>query len=84
MRNICGLEEAMTLAYQENATITSDSFPAEVLPVQLEHVTPLNEVVHIDYFLPGCPPPAAAIEELLFALIDGREPNISHLTRFGK
>lgn len=84
MRNICGLEEAMELAYKENANIQSESFPAPVLPIQLEHVVPLNEVVHIDYFLPGCPPPAAAIEELLFALIEGREPNITHLTRFGK
>lgn len=84
MRNICGLEEAFQTAYIDNATITSDTFPAPVLPVQLEHVVPLNEVVHIDYFLPGCPPPAVAIEELLFALLDGREPNITHLTRFGK
>ncbi len=84
MRNICGLEEAFHTAYQENANITSDSFPAAVLPIQLENVVPLNEVVHIDYFLPGCPPPAVAIEELLFALLDGREPNITHLTRFGK
>ena len=84
MRNICGLEDAMELAYKENANITSDTFPAPVLPVQLEHVVPLNEVVHIDYFLPGCPPPAVAIEEMLFAIIEGREPNINHLTRFGK
>jgi NAD-reducing hydrogenase small subunit len=69
MRNICGLEDAMELAYKENANITSDT---------------LNEVVHIDYFLPGCPPPAVAIEEMLFAIIEGREPNINHLTRFGK
>lgn len=84
MRNICGLEEAFEVAYVKNTNITSDTFPAAVLPVQLETVVPLNEVVHIDYFLPGCPPPAVAIEELLFALIEGREPDITNLTRFGK
>ncbi len=84
MRNICGLDEALETAYVKNAAIKSDSFPSSVLPVQLEKVVPLNEVVHIDYFLPGCPPPAKAIEELLFALLDGREPDITNLTRFGK
>lgn len=84
MRNICGLEEAFETAYVKNTNITSESFPAPVLPTQLETVVPLNEVVHIDYFLPGCPPPATAISEMLFALIEGREPDITNLTRFGK
>lgn len=84
MRNIHGLKSAFECAYIDNATIQDSQFPAPVLPVQLEHVVPLNEVVHIDYFLPGCPPPPRAIAEILFALIDGREPDITSMTRFGK
>ena len=48
------------------------------LPLPLNHVHPLHEVVHIDYFLPGCPPSADAIWSFLNDLIAGRTPNLGH------
>ena len=48
------------------------------LPLPLNHVHPLHEVVHIDYFLPGCPPSAEAIWCFLTDLIARRTPNLSH------
>ena len=30
------------------------------LPLPLDKVHPIHEVVHVDYFLPGCPPSADA------------------------
>ena len=44
------------------------------LPLPLAHVHPIHEVVHVDHFLPGCPPSADAIWALLSALIEGRMP----------
>lgn len=44
------------------------------LPLPLAHVHPLHEVVHVDHFLPGCPPSADAFLALLSALIEGRSP----------
>lgn len=44
------------------------------LPLPLDRVHPLHEVVRIDYSLPGCPPPADAFWHLLQALIAGRAP----------
>ena len=44
------------------------------LPLPLNRVHPIHEVVRIDYALPGCPPPADAFWHLLQALIAGREP----------
>jgi NAD-reducing hydrogenase small subunit len=44
------------------------------LPLPLARVHPLHEVVHIDHFLPGCPPSADAIWAFLSALLDGRSP----------
>ena len=48
------------------------------LPLPLNKVHPLHEVVKIDYFLPGCPPSAAAIWKFLTDLLAGREPQLGH------
>ena len=46
------------------------------LPLLLAKVRPLHEVVRIDHVLPGCPPSAEAIWQLLTALLDGRTPHL--------
>jgi len=44
------------------------------LPLPLDKVHPMHEVVRVDYFLPGCPPSAEAIWSLLSDLISGHTP----------
>ena len=46
------------------------------LPLPLDMVHPLHEVVQVDYFLPGCPPPADAIFAFLSDVVAGREPRV--------
>ena len=41
------------------------------LPLLLNKVHPIHEVVQVDYFLPGCPPSADAIWKFLTDLIAG-------------
>jgi NAD-reducing hydrogenase small subunit len=48
------------------------------LPLPLDQVHPLNDVVRIDYSLPGCPPSADAIWQLLTDLLAGRTPHLGH------
>lgn len=48
------------------------------LPLPLDKVRPLNEIVRIDYFLPGCPPSSDAIWKFLTDLIAGRTPHLGH------
>ena len=48
------------------------------LPLPLNKVHPIHEVVKIDYFLPGCPPSADAIWQFLTDLIAGRTPKLGH------
>ena len=48
------------------------------LPLPLDKVHPINEVVKIDYFLPGCPPSADAIWKFLTDLLAGRKPKLEH------
>lgn len=65
----------------------SGAVPGEpgVLPALLDRVLPVHQVVPVDVFLPGCPPPAPRIRAALEALLAGglpaeREPE---MIRFG-
>jgi NAD-reducing hydrogenase small subunit len=48
------------------------------LPLPLNMVYPIHEVVKIDYFLPGCPPTGDAIWKFLTDLIAGHTPHLGH------
>lgn len=48
------------------------------LPLPLARVHPIHEVVHIDHFIPGCPPGADAIWAFVTALLEGRAPALRH------
>ena len=50
--------------------------PGELLPALLERVLPLHEVIPVDLFLPGCPPPAPRIRAVLEALLAGETPRL--------
>jgi NAD-reducing hydrogenase small subunit len=83
MRNPFGVEPAVRRAYFENAE-TNRQQPKTALPVLLERVRPVHEVVKVDVFVPGCPPPADAIFTVVSELLEGRMPDTAKLTRFGK
>ena len=83
MRNPFGVEPAMQRAYHENAQLQHQN-PSKHLPRLLERVRPVHEVVKVDVFVPGCPPPADAIWEILTTLLNGQTPQVSLLTRFGR
>jgi len=48
------------------------------IPLLLNKVHPLHEVVQIDYFLPGCPPSGDAIWKFLTDLLAGHTPTLGH------
>jgi NAD-reducing hydrogenase small subunit len=48
------------------------------LPLLLNNVHPIHEVVHVDYVLPGCPPSADAFWQFLTDLMAGRTPHLGH------
>ncbi len=76
MRNAFGLENVLNCSYRENATVVA-GVPegGAVVPRLLERVRPVHEVVEVDYYLQGCPPPADAIWDLITSLLDGRAPS---------
>lgn len=84
MRNLPGLEASFEFAYDELSDHNKGFRPCRVVPDMLERVMPLHEAVKIDYFLPGCPPPADAIYHLLTSILEGKDPTIFDYTRVGK
>ena len=83
MRNPFGIDGIMDRAYDENATIQKQR-PSAHLPVLLDRVCPLHEIVKVDVHVPGCPPPADAIWAVVTELLAGRTPDVAALTRFGR
>lgn len=67
-------EEILASAFERNPTSRGCRAPsADVSP--LEHVvTPLDEAIEVDLYLPGCPPHAAFIFDALISLARGRLP----------
>lgn len=75
------LQRAYIEAAQANATIPMDP---EIVPPLLERVMPVHEVVHIDHYLPGCPPPVDRIKAFMSAVLEGSEPKLQGaLLKFG-
>jgi NAD-reducing hydrogenase small subunit len=84
MRNAFGIQEILTACYQAN-TATIVGIPGSgnsLVPALLPRVQPVHEIVTVDYYLQGCPPPAGDIYALLVDLLDGREPHTEG-RRFG-
>jgi NAD-reducing hydrogenase small subunit len=80
IRNQLGLgnaESVLQRAYIECAQ-TNPSIPKEpgIVPPLLPRVMPVHEVVHVNHFLPGCPPPADRIKALLVQVLEGVEPKL--------
>lgn len=82
MRNHFPLATVLDRSYRETVTLTP-GVPTEVVPVLLEKVRPVHEVVPVDVFIPGCPPSADTIFYAVSELLEGRTPDLSPKTRFG-
>ena len=81
MRNGIPLKECLEEAYLKCPGIYNplNKIPNDVeIPLLLNRVYPCHEVVKIDYFIPGCPPLADALWEVLTALLSGEAPVISY------
>jgi NAD-reducing hydrogenase small subunit len=73
LRNRLGSAAAvLTRVYQDGGDVRA-AIPAEagILPRLLDRVIPVHDVVTVDVYLPGCPPPAPRIRTVLEQLIAG-------------
>ena len=88
MRNQFGPDNAESVlqrAYIESAQNNPRLPQADgIVPPLLERVLPVHEVVYVDYFLPGCPPPADRIKALISQVLKGETPKLEGVNlKFG-
>lgn len=83
LANLFPRDEILREVYQDLPSVADGAMPEEEvevpegrlrLPRFDEDVRTLDQVIEVDYYLPGCPPPVALIAEALTALVEGRLP----------
>jgi NAD-reducing hydrogenase small subunit len=76
LRNLVKLEDCLSETYVHPPTAVAGAEPVvpfdQEIPILTTKVYPCHEVVKMDYFIPGCPPSADAILDVLEDLINGR------------
>jgi len=84
MRNTLDKDEALRRAYVESESTAKGKVPSSPeIPKLLDRVKPLNHIVKVDCFVPGCPPDASVIKYALTELLAGRMPVVpSDVMRF--
>ena len=82
MRNLFSVEDVLERAYRESSVVTGVPTGSDLVPRLLDRVVRVQDVVGVDYFLPGCPPSAAAIYDFVSDLLAGRTP-VSEDRKFG-
>lgn len=70
-------EEIMDHVYRKSPTTRTDTIPDTEVTELAKLVTPIDEVVDVDLYLPGCPPHPYFIFESLACLIEQREPRVT-------
>jgi len=81
LRNNIPLAECLQEAYVDGPSVhnPAGTVPNDPdLPLLLDRVYPVNEVVKIDYFLPGCPPSADTIWQTLVALLNDKPVDLPY------
>jgi NAD-reducing hydrogenase small subunit len=73
MRNQFTVRQCLEESYLDGLGLADRDIPNDPeIPLLLDKVHPIHEVVKVDYFLPGCPPPADAIWTFLTELLEGK------------
>ena len=73
MRNQFELRECLQESYVDGVGVRNPMIPSDTeIPMLLDKVHPVHEVVRIDHFLPGCPPSGDTIWTFLTELIEGK------------
>lgn len=85
LANMFDRREMFDEVYSRTASVVNDekTLPSEetvapegklTLPTLWDTIKTLNQVINVDYYLPGCPPPVKLIEDALSAILNGELP----------
>lgn len=75
LRNLFRLQDVLNRGYIETESTVDGKIPSsDEIPDLLPHVKALEQVIEVDYRLPGCPPTPYRIKEFLTSILNGKEP----------
>lgn len=77
LRNGVGCGAALRRAYIETESTAEGHVPNDPELAVMQDARPLDQVVKVDVYLPGCPPPPDAIFHALVELAAGRKPALT-------
>ena len=77
MGNACCPKAALHRAYVESESTVDGSIPDDPELATLQEARAVSKVVKVDVSLPGCPPSADAIYQVLTDLVAGRTPTLT-------
>jgi len=80
MRNMFPIAQIYNRAYTDLVSENAGT-PTFNIPPLLAKVRPVHQVVTVDVHIPGCPPPAGLIAEVILSLLAGNIPIIN--AKFG-
>lgn len=79
LRNSFSTQEILHRGYVETPSTVNGEIPVhESLPRLLEKAAPVNQMVGVDVYVPGCPPSPQAIVHCLKEILEGRIPVLPH------
>jgi NAD-reducing hydrogenase small subunit len=75
------VQPVLLRVYEQN--VLQPQVPTIGVPALLDRVCPVHEVVPVDVFVPGCPPSADTIYQVLSELLAGHVPTLAGTVHFG-
>jgi NAD-reducing hydrogenase small subunit len=76
LRNAACKDACLRRAYVESESTVDGKIPDDPELALMQECRPLDQVVPVDVYLPGCAPPADAIFYVLSELVAGRKPKL--------
>ncbi len=76
MRNAAGTAASLRRAYIESESTREGQIPKHPDLAVMQEVRPVDQVVAVDIYVPGCPPSAEALYYVLSELLEGRMPQL--------
>jgi NAD-reducing hydrogenase small subunit len=77
LRNRMNIDDIVTNVYRSGpGDIPHGPDAIDFVPALLPRVHPLHDAVHIDFFLPGCPPDPDRIFKTAAAFLAGKQPDL--------
>jgi NAD-reducing hydrogenase small subunit len=82
MRDVYPVSEVLSCVYDDLDNPDAE-IPNRIVPRLLKKVRPIHELVPVDVFVPGCPPSADTIFNVISELLLGHVPETVAGARFG-